>query len=375
MASIPLVDINAQHREIKEELNAAVNQVIDSGKFINGPEVREFEESLANYLGAEAVIGCGNGTDALQLALMGLDIPGGAEVIIPDFSFISTAEVVKVLGLKPVLVDIDPDTFNIDPTAVRSAISENTWAIIPVHLFGQCAPMEEVMAIAEDYHLYVIEDVAQALGADYYWQHTKFKAGTIGKIGCTSFFPVKNLGCMGDGGALITNDADLAEKLRSLKQHGMSKPYTYDYLGMNSRLDTIQAAILNVKLPYLDLYNQSRQFVADQYDQGLSSLTTIKIPENKPYGRHVYQQYTLRVKPDLRDDLKQYLAEKGIPTKVFYPAAIHEHPIYRKDQAKNNNYSNSLRISREVLSLPIYPEIKSEDIRYIIEVIQQYEKA
>lgn len=374
MAAIPLVDINAQHREIKEELNAAINRVIENGQFINGPQVKEFEEALADYLGVKAVIGCGNGTDALQLALMGLDLPAGAEVIVPDFTFVSSAEAVKALGLKPVLVDIDPVTFNIEPNAIKDAISKNTWAIIPVHLFGQCAPMEEIMAIAEDYSLYVIEDVAQALGADYYWQGATYKAGTMGTIGCTSFFPVKNLGCMGDGGALFTNDGDMSDKLRSLKQHGVTKPYTYEYVGMNSRLDTMQAAILNVKLPYLDLYNQSRQFVANQYDEGLNSLSTLANPKKRPYTTHVYQQYTLRVKPELRDDLKQFLANKAIPTKVFYPSAMHEYSIYGNDQAHVDNGSNSFRISREVLSLPIYPEIKNEAISHIIKAMKEYDK-
>lgn len=375
MPNIPLVDLNAQHANIQEELDSAVKRVMAEGQFINGPDVKAFEEELAAYLGVEEVVACGNGTDALQLALMALNLPKEGEVIVPDFSFVATAEAVQILGLNPVLVDIDPDTFNMDPEMVKKAITPNTCAIMPAHLFGQCAPVNKLKEIAEENKIYLIEDVAQALGAEAETSKGWQKAGTIGDLGCTSFFPVKNLGCMGDGGAVFTNDPDLAYEIRCLRQHGMSGNYTYKTTGMNSRLDTLQAAILRVKLPYLDYYNQARQEVANYYDQALKGNELIQLPSRNPHSTHVFQQYTIKIQPDKRDHFRSYLNEAGIPSKVFYPSAIHEHKAYREAIFSSIKPKQSMNISREVLSLPMYPELSKANMEHIALSIQNFEKS
>jgi dTDP-4-amino-4,6-dideoxygalactose transaminase len=372
MTSIKLVDLNNQHARMRNELDTAVKAVMDSGLFINGPQVKGFEEDLSQYLGGHEVVGCANGTDALQLALMTLNLPEDSEVIVPDFTFVSTAEVVKQLGFKPVLVDVNPDTFLIDPEAARQAVTPHTRAIMPVHLFGQCAPMEAILSLAEAHNLYVVEDVAQALGASCYCRGSWQKAGTMGTLGTTSFFPVKNLGCMGDGGALFTADPALAYQARVLRQHGMSAQYHYHHVGLNSRLDTMQAAILQVKLPYLDQFNRERQAVAAAYDEALSDLQGIQVPKRTAFSEHVFQQYTLRVPNQQRDHLKAFLDDHGIPSKVFYPTGLHEHEVYQDGKSAYDNLSASLKVRQEVLSLPMHTEISYQDINYITQKIREW---
>lgn len=373
MDAIKLVDLNGQHARIREELDKAVEGVMDSGLFINGPQVEEFENELSAYLGGNhEVIGCANGTDALQLALMTLDLPADGEVIVPDFTFVSTAEVVKQLGLQPILVDVDPDTFLIDTDAIRKAITPYTIAIMPVHLFGQCAPMEAILNLAQQHDLYVIEDVAQALGGSCYYQGEWYKAGTLGDIGATSFFPVKNLGCMGDGGALFTRNQDLAYQARVLRQHGMGEQYHYYNVGLNSRLDTLQAAILKVKLPYLDIFNRERQAVAAKYDEELKDVPGIQVPHRDDCSDHVFQQYTLKILSDQRDELKTFLADNGIPSKVFYPTGLHEHAVYQEGKPEQDDLSNSLNVSNQVLSLPMHTEISDDHISYITQKIREW---
>lgn len=376
MDTIKLVDLNGQHDRLRGELDTAIKSVMDSGAFINGPEVQAFEEELAAYLDIPCAVGCANGTDALQLALMTLNLPRGSEVIVPDFTFVSTAEVVKQLGLQPVLVDVDQDTFLIDPEAAARVVNERTRAIMPVHLFGQCAPMEAILDLADKHGLYVIEDAAQALGAKCYCRGQWKAAGTMGDLGATSFFPTKNLGCMGDGGALFTKDTDLAYQARVLRQHGMGAQYHYHHVGLNSRLDTLQAAILRVKLPYLDHFNHLRQEVANAYDATLTNLTGIEVPERVSWSTHVFQQYTLKVKQNQRDALKEFMADKGIPNKVFYPTGLHEHAVYQDGKPHQDALSNSLRISREVLSLPMHTELSEASLAYITQTINAWpEKA
>ncbi len=372
MSGIKLVDLNNQHARIRPELDEAVKSVMDSGLFINGPEVQAFEQELAEYLREPHVVGCANGTDALQLALMTLELPKGSEVIVPDFTFVSTAEVAKQLGLQPKLVEVDPHTFLIDPEAAKRAITASTRAIMPVHLFGQCAPMEDVLELADTYNLYVIEDVAQALGAHCYCKGEWRPAGTMGTLGATSFFPTKNLGCMGDGGALFTSDESLAYQAKVLRQHGMSTQYHYYHVGLNSRLDTIQAAILRVKLANLDKFNLERQQVAQAYDAVLQELPGIQPPEKVAWSTHVYQQYTVKVRAGERESLKSYLGDKEIPAKVFYPTGLHEHAVYQDGKPDQESLSNSLNISKQVLSLPMHTELSQGDIHYIIEAIKAW---
>ncbi len=372
MSGIKLVDLNGQHARLRTALDEAVQSVMDSGQFINGPEVSQFENDLSAYLGGPEVVGCANGTDALHLALMALDLPRGSEVIVPDFTFVSTAEVVKQMGLQPVFADVDPDTFLMDLNSAGRVVSEHTRAIMPVHLFGQCAPMEAVLDLAETHGLYVIEDVAQALGAKCYcrgqWQY----AGTLGHMGATSFFPTKNLGCMGDGGALITADEALAHQVRVLRQHGMSAQYHYQQVGLNSRLDTLQAAILKTKLPYLDQFNKERQSAAEAYDFALRDLTGIQTPQTVEWSTHVYHQYTVKVDSNSRESLKKHLSEHGIPAKVFYPTGLHEHSVYQDGRRPNEPLAHSLRISKEVLSLPMHTEISKQDIARIQHVLYEW---
>ena len=369
-----MVDLGGQHARIKEELDQAIGRVMKTTAFIKGPDVRQFEEELAAYLGAAHVIGCGNGTDALQLALMALELPAGSEVITTDFTFVATAEVVRLLGLVPVLVDIDPDTFNIDPTKLEDAITSNTKAIIPVHLFGQCADMDAIMDIAKRHNLYVIEDTAQAIGTEYTFKDgSKKKSGTIGHIGCTSFFPSKNLGAAGDGGAVFTNDHNLAAKILSIANHGQGDQYYYEYIGVNSRLDTLQAAILRVKLKHLNEYNEARQYAAAYYDKAFSTNPLLQTPKRNPSSTHTFHQYTLKVMEGKRQELAKYLDDKGIPNKVYYPVPIHANKPYADScRYRIDQLENTMTVSSQVISLPMHTELSEEQLKYITDTVNAF---
>jgi len=375
MQEIRMVDLKTQYINIKDEIDMAIKSVIDSTAFIRGDEVGLFEDELANFLDVDNVITCGNGTDALQVALMALDLEPGDEIITTDFTFIATAEVIALLGLKPVLVEADPDTFNISVSAVREAITEKTRAILPVHLFGQCAAMEELLDIADQHRLYIIEDTAQALGSEYIFPDgRKAKAGTMGTIGTTSFFPSKNLGCYGDGGAVFTSDKLLAEKIRSIVNHGMTKKYYHDYIGINSRLDTIQAAILRVKLKYLDNYNIARAGAASKYYAALSLINGIKCPGQSSFSTHIFHQYTLQLDPDNRNPLKDFLALNSIPSMIYYPVPLHRQKAYKYLKLSDHNYPVTNRLSERVLSLPMHTELGDDQIDYISSRILEFFK-
>jgi UDP-2-acetamido-2-deoxy-ribo-hexuluronate aminotransferase len=366
MRKIAMVDLKAQYEKIKPEIDAAIYEVISSTAFINGPIVKEFQSELEKYLGVRHVIPCGNGTDALQIAMMALGLKPGDEVIAPSFTFIATAEVIAVLGLTPVLVDVDPGTFNIDPLAVKRAITPKTRAIVPVHLFGQSADMDAIMEIANDHGLFVIEDACQAIGADYFLPNGKtVKAGTIGHVGCTSFFPSKNLGCYGDGGAIFTNDDELAKKLRSVVNHGMTVRYYHDDIGVNSRLDSIQAAVLKVKLPYLDTYAAARQKAASAYDAAFGNHPKLRIPQRFAKSTHVFHQYTLLLKDAERSKLIEFLAEREIPAMVYYPVPIHLQKAYLDPRYNPGDFPVTESLSNSVFSLPIHTELQDEQIEYI----------
>lgn len=361
-----MVDLNAQYEKLRSEIDSAIKSVLVSTAFIKGPDVRLFEEELARFMDVKHVISCANGTDALHLAMKVLGLNPGDEVITTNFTFIATVEVVALLGLKVVIVDPEPGTFNISVENVRKAITPKTKAIVPVHLFGQCADMESLMELAGKHHLYIIEDAAQATGADYHFKNgTTKKAGTIGHIGTTSFFPSKNLGCYGDGGALYTNDADYAAKLRSIANHGMKLRYHYDDIGINSRLDTLQAAILRVKLRYLSEFNESRRVVAARYDQAFNKCDQITIPERSNYSSHIFHQYTIKIKNGKRDDLKKYLETKKIPAMVYYPGPVHTQNAYAYLGYSADAFPVSSTLCKEVLSLPIHPDMEQEQIDYI----------
>jgi UDP-2-acetamido-2-deoxy-ribo-hexuluronate aminotransferase len=374
MKPIQMVDLAGQHSKIRGELQSAMQEVMDSTAFIRGPQVARFQKNLAAYLDVKHVIGCANGTDALQLALMVLDLPKGSEIITPDFTFIATAEVVILLGYKPVIVDVDPDTFTLDIEKLRKAITPSTKAIVPVHLFGQCADMEPIMALAKEHDLYVIEDTAQANGTDYIFSNgERKKAGTIGHIGCTSFFPSKNLGAAGDGGAIFTNDDKIASRISLMANHGMKDAYYYDAIGINSRLDSLQAAILDVKLKYLEEYNKARQAAADAYDKAFSGYEMLQIPKRAKYSTHIFHQYTLRLKDGRRDELQRYLNEKGIPSKVYYPVPIHKQDPYAEvSRFDDAQLEVTNRLADEVLSLPMHTELTGEQLDYITETVKDF---
>ena len=373
MDKIRMVDLNTQYKKIKTEIDQAMQDVIESSAFINGPHVKSFQENLGNYLNAKHIVPCANGTDALQIALMSLELKPGTEVITPDFTFISTVEVIKLLGLKPVLVDVDENTFNISSEGVREAVTSNTGAIVPVHLFGQCADMSEIMKISEENNIPVVEDVAQAIGADFYTGNSSIKAGMIGDIGCTSFFPSKNLGCYGDGGALYTNNDDLAQRIRAIANHGSSKKYYHDRVGVNSRLDTIQAAILDIKLTYLDNYNEAREWAASFYDSELAGVKQIRLPKRNSYSSHIFHQYTIVLDDSLnRDDFKDYLNQKGVPTMVYYPVPIHLQKAFKDLGHSKGDFPVSERLSKSVLSLPMHTELDEEQLKKITETIKSY---
>ncbi len=365
-----MVDLKGQYQKIKKEVDAGIQEVIDATAFINGPAVKDFQADLEKYLQVKHVIPCANGTDALQIAMMALGLRPGDEVITASFTYVATAEVIGLLGLTPVLVDVNPDTFDIDLDAVERNITPKTKAIVPVHLFGQCANMERLMAIAKKHNLYVIEDVAQAIGADYtFTDGRRVKAGTIGTIGCTSFFPSKNLGCYGDGGALYTNDDELAKKIRMIAHHGQSVQYKHDVLGVNSRLDTIQAAILKVKLKHLDEYAAARNKVAAQYDKAFANHPKLKIPARAKYSTHVFHQYTLQLTGTDRAKLKEQLAEKGIASMVYYPIPLHMQTAYASERFKSGDFPVTEKLCSCVLSLPMHTELDEETVGYITQSV------
>ncbi len=361
-----MVDLHSQYIKIKEEIDAGIAEVINSTSFIKGPKVAEFQAHLEQYTGAKHVINVGNGTDALQIALMGLGLQAGDEVITPTFTFIATAEVVALLGLTPVVVDVDWETMNMDMESVRRAITPRTKAIVPVHLFGQCANMEAIMELAKEHHLYVVEDACQAIGAHYTFANGETKqAGTIGHIGCTSFFPSKNLGCYGDGGAIFTNDDALADKMRAIANHGCHIRYHHDEVGVNSRLDSIQAAVLDAKLPHLNEYIAARQKAAAYYDKAFAGNDKLLIPGREPHSTHVFHQYTLRVVGADRDALREGLAARGIPAMIYYPVPLHQQKAYLDPRYKDGDFPVAERLAACVLSLPMHTELDEEQLEYI----------
>jgi dTDP-4-amino-4,6-dideoxygalactose transaminase len=375
MNKIQMVDLYNQYLQIKEEIDNAIFDVIKKSSFVKGQEITKFENELAQYLQVKHVIACGNGTDGLQIALMALDLQPGDEIITSTFTFIATAEVIALLRLKPVLVDIDPNTFLIDTNKIEKLINSRTKAIIPVHLFGQSCKMEEILYLAQKYSLFVIEDAAQSLGTEYYFSDgKKQKTGTIGHIGCTSFFPSKNLGCFGDGGAIFTNDDDLAYKIRAIANHGMIKKYHHEFIGVNSRLDSIQAAILSVKLKYLDEYHAKRQKAAEYYDKELKNISWIKIPTRASWSNHIFHQYSILVDENIRDSLKLYLEQHEIPTMIYYPVPIHKQKAYLKYNFNDNEFPVANKICKSILSLPMHTELANEQLSYICNVIKRFKQ-
>ncbi|MBQ4394540.1 MAG: DegT/DnrJ/EryC1/StrS family aminotransferase [Paludibacteraceae bacterium] len=366
MKKIQMVDLQSQYMRIKQEIDAGIEEVISSAAFVKGPKVTDFQHHLEAYTGAKHVIPVGNGTDALQIALMALGLKPGDEVITPTFTFIATAEVVALLGLTPVVVDVDWETMNMDLDSVRRAITPRTKAIVPVHLFGQCADMEKLMALAKEHHLYIVEDACQAIGAKYTFANGETKqAGTIGDIGCTSFFPSKNLGCYGDGGAIFTNDDELASKMRAIANHGMVVRYHHDMIGVNSRLDSIQAAVLDAKLPHLDEYIAARQRAAAYYDEAFKDCEALLIPGRQAKSTHVFHQYTLRVTGTDRDALRDKLAERGIPAMIYYPVPLHQQKAYLDSRYKDGDFPVAEKLAKCVLSLPMHTELDNEQLEYI----------
>lgn len=373
MKEIRMVDLKGQYDKIKPEIDKAIQEVIETTSFINGPAVRDFQSDLEKYLNVKHVIPCANGTDALQVAMMGLDLKPGDEIITTSFTFIATAEVIALLGLTPVLVDVDEKTFNIDPEAIRKAITPKTRAIVPVHLFGQCADMEEIEKIAKAHNLYVIEDTCQAIGADYIFSDgTRKKAGTIGDVSGMSFFPSKNLGCYGDGGAIFTNDDALAQQMRIVVNHGMVVRYYHDYVGVNSRLDSIQAAVLKVKLQYLDEYIKARQDAADYYDAAFASHPKLVTPFRHPKSTHVFHQYTLVTKDLDRDELQKFLSAKNIPAMVYYPVPMHMQKAYQDPRYKEGDFPVTEKLSKSVISLPMHTEMDEEQLKFITSTILEF---
>lgn len=367
-----MVDLQNQYYKIKSDVDNAVQNVMDSAAFINGPEVKSFQKELEEYLDVKNVIPCANGTDALQIALMALDLKEGDEVITADFTFAATVEVIHLLKLKAVLVDVDYDTFTISPEQIKKAITPKTKAIIPVHLFGQCADMEEILKIAEEHNLYVIEDNAQAIGAEYTFSDGRTKkSGTMGTIGTTSFFPSKNLGCYGDGGAIFTNDDELAYKIRGIVNHGMYERYYHDEVGVNSRLDSIQAAILRRKLLLLDSYNESRRYAADYYDNAFKNHLNILIPKRAENSTHAFHQYTLRILNGQRNELQAFLAEKEIPAMIYYPVALRKQKAYFQE-SNPEDFMNTDKLLDQVISLPMHTELDDEQLKYITDSVLEF---
>jgi UDP-2-acetamido-2-deoxy-ribo-hexuluronate aminotransferase len=369
---IQMVDLKGQYAKIKEAVDNSVINVIESSAYINGPEVVKFAEELKDYLDVKHVIPCGNGTDALQISMMAMGLKPGDEVITADFTFVATAEVIALLGLTPVLVDVDADTYNINIDGLRKAITPNTKAIVPVHLFGQCANMDAIMEIAKEFNLKVIEDTAQAIGANFTstegWSK---KAGTIGDIGCTSFFPSKNLGCYGDGGAIFTNDDTIADKIRVMANHGMKVRYYHDEVGVNSRLDSIQAAILRIKLPLLDGYCAARHSAAMKYNKAFENIAQIETPITASYSNHVFHQYTMKISGTDRAELQKKLMDKGIPAMIYYPVPLHAQKAYADERYKEEDFEITNKLCSCVLSLPMHTELSDEQIDYITSSVIQ----
>lgn len=375
MKEIRMVDLKGQYNHIKPEIDSAIQSVIENTEFINGSAVKNFQKSLEQYLSVKHAVPCGNGTDALQIAMQALGLQAGDEVITSTFTFIATVEVIALLGLKPVLADVDQDTFLINPETIERLITPKTKAIVPVHLFGQCCDMEKIMAIAKKYNLYVIEDAAQAIGTDNFFSDgSSRKAGAIGHVGCTSFFPSKNLGCFGDGGALFTNDDAIAAMLRSIANHGMKVRYYHDHVGVNSRLDTIQAAVLDVKLKHLNSYNNARQKAAEFYDGAFRNNPTIKIPVRVKNSSHIFNQYTLTLNGVDRDALKNHLQERGIPSMVYYPVPMHLQNAYRYLGYKENDFPVSENLCKCVLSLPMHTELDMEQLEFITSTVNEFSR-
>jgi UDP-2-acetamido-2-deoxy-ribo-hexuluronate aminotransferase len=371
MDKIQMVDLKGQYLRIKSEIDAAIQGVLNSTAFIQGPQVGEFAAALATYVNAQKVIPCANGTDALQIAMMALDVKPGDEVILPVHTYVATAEVIALLGLTPVFTDVDPFSFNIDPRLIQAKITSKTRIIVPVHLYGQCADMEPILALAAQYKLHVIEDAAQALGAEYTFSDgTRKRAGTMSTIGTTSFFPSKNLGCFGDGGAIFTNDITLGERIRMMANHGQKVKYHHDVIGVNSRLDTLQAAILLVKLRYLDDYAKRRNDVAGYYDRSLKGIPGVEVPVRSKNSTHVFHQYTLKV--EKRDALKNHLEKKGIPSMIYYPVPLHFQKAYQQPEFGKGSFPVTENLSTRVISLPIHTEMKEEELSYICSEIKSF---
>ncbi|MFN5416208.1 MAG: DegT/DnrJ/EryC1/StrS family aminotransferase [Flavobacteriia bacterium] len=373
MKEIHMVDLKSQYKKIKSEVDAAILNVIENAHFIGGPDVSAFQQELENYLNVKHVIPCANGTDALQIAMMALGLKPGDEIITPSYTYIATTEVMALLGLTPVFVDVVADTFCIDVTKIEAAITPKTKAIVPVHLYGQAADMDAIMDIAKKHNLFVIEDNAQAIGCDYtHRDGTKSKTGTIGTIGCTSFFPSKNLGCYGDGGAICTNDEKLAVAMKQIANHGQTIRYHHEMVGCNSRLDTIQAAILRIKLRSLDEYCDARRKVADYYDNFLSNISGITAPARAKDSRHVFHQYTMQLEGIDRDKLSEFLATKGIPSMIYYPIPAHKQKMFAAFNCENQDLPITDWLTKRVLSLPIHTEMEEEQLKYICASIQEF---
>jgi dTDP-4-amino-4,6-dideoxygalactose transaminase len=374
MDAIRMVDLNRQLAPIKTKIDAAIQEVLEASNFIQGEPVREFEKNLAEWVGVNHVISCANGTDALQLAFMALGLKRGDEVIVPTFTYVATAEVIALLGLRPILVDVDSQTYNIDIEAASYLVTSRTKAIVPVHLYGQCANMEKIMKFAKSHNLYVIEDTAQAIGAEVQFSDgSTRKAGTVGHIGTTSFFPSKNLGCFGDGGAIFTNDDNLAAKLKMIANHGQRIKYYHDVVGVNSRLDTIQAAILDIKLKHLNSYCEARQKSAAFYDSALKNVEQITIPFRSSFSTHVFHQYTIKINEQYsRDELKSYLAEQGIPSMIYYPIPLHQQKAYLEFMHGDMDYPISTSLCNSVLSLPMHTHLNPDELEHIVYHLKRF---
>ncbi|MAR66233.1 MAG: transcriptional regulator [Crocinitomicaceae bacterium] len=374
MSKIQMVDLKKQYEQIKPEIDKAILNVVESSQFINGPEVRSFQQDLENYLDVKHVIPCANGTDALQISMMALGLQPGDEVITPSYTYIATTEVIGLLRLKPVFVDCDPDTFNISPKEIEKAITPKTKAIVPVHLYGQACDMNAIMEIAEANNLFVIEDNAQAIGCDYKLADGSMaKTGTIGDVGCTSFFPSKNLGCYGDGGAICTNNDELAAKIRMVANHGQSKRYYHDLVGCNSRLDSIQAAVLRIKLRELDNYIKRRNEAADYYNEAFADVSQITTPVRSGQSNHVFHQYTLKLTDDVdRDELVQFLASKEIPAMIYYPVPAHRQKMFAQLETTCHEMTTTDWLTTRVFSLPMHTELTTEQLNYITESVKEF---
>jgi UDP-2-acetamido-2-deoxy-ribo-hexuluronate aminotransferase len=373
MDKIKMVDLQSQYQRIKQEIDNSIQKVLTSTAFIQGPEVEQFAQQLASYAGSRFAITCANGTDALQIAMMALGYKPGDEIILPVHTYVATAEVVALLGLTPVFIDVDEETFNIDVKQLEGKITNRTVAIVPVHLYGQCADMAPILQISKKYNLDVIEDAAQSLSADYIFPDGSMKkSGIMGTIGSTSFFPTKNLGCFGDGGALFTQDERLAEKIKMIANHGQKVKYHHDMIGVNSRLDTLQAAILNVKLKYLDEYTMKRREVASLYDKAFANIEELATPLQMKNSTHAFNQYTLRLKAGSRDDFKKYLAQEGIPTMIYYPLPLHFQQAFRRPGVGEGSFPVTEKLSKVVISLPIHTEMQQEQVEFICNRVQNY---